>query len=194
VSSLDSGYQDKEIYAESSWQYSALTRFDGRIASLHRSYANLAAMNFSAMTTELSVSYDYSAKTRLTLDLWNRPYGVTDPTVLYAIGTGAKLGARWQATAKTRLSLLASNEAQRYHASHMAQGPSNTNLKQLRVGGSIDYAATRAIRFYVDGFRDQLRRGTLGADVAQNVFRLGVEYTYENMPGVAERTLLGGGR
>ncbi|TXT40172.1 MAG: hypothetical protein FD135_1566 [Comamonadaceae bacterium] len=194
VSSLDSGYQDKEVYAESSWQYSALTRFDGRIASLHRSYVNLSAMNFSAMTTELKVRYDYSAKTRLTLDLWSRPYGVTDPAVLYAIGAGARLGARWQATAKTRLSLQASNEAQRYHSSYMALGPFNTELNQRRMGGSIDYAATRAIRFYVDGFREQLRRGALGADIAQNVFRLGFEYTYENMPGVAERNLFGGWR
>jgi hypothetical protein len=186
--SLDSGYKDQMIYMESNWQYSALTRFSGRIASLQRTYPNLDAMNFSALTTEINVNHDYSVKTRLTLDLWNRPYGLTDPTVLYALGTGAQLGARWQASDKTRLSLLTSNEIQRYYASNLASGQSNAELNHRRLGGGIDYAVTREMRFYVDSFWDQLSRGTAGTDVAQNVFRIGIEYTYENMTGVAQRS------
>ena len=194
ISSLDSGFKDKEIYAQTNWQYSVLTGFGGRIASLQRAYANLDTMNFSALTTELNVNHEFSPKTRVTLDVWKRPYGITDPATLYALGTGAQLGTRWQASAKTRISLQASNETQRYYASNLALGQSNAELTRRRLGGGVDYEITRGVRLYADGYRDQLSRGTLGADIEQNVFRIGLEYTYENMPGVAERANLGGKR
>ena len=194
VSSLDDGYQDKELYAESTWQYSALTRFDGRLAALQRRYKHLEAMNFSAMTTELRVGYDYSAKTKLTLDIWRRPNNVTDATALYAMGTGVRLGARWQATPKTRLFLQASHEAQHYEASPLAVGQFSKEWQQRRLELGLDYAVTRSLHFYVDGMRDQLGRGASGADVAQNVLRFGLVYTYENMPGMAARFPLEGWR
>ena len=191
IATLDRGYVDTEIYAETDWQYSVMTRFSGRLASLTRRYDTLGAKNFSALTTELHALHDYSPLTRLTLDVWSRPYGLTDPTILYTTALGAQLGVRWQATAKTRVSVQAINELQRYQYAALAAGQTNPELNRVRLGGGLVYALSRDVRVYADGYHERINRGTLGADIAQTFVRAGVEYTFENIDGLAKRSGFG---
>ncbi len=191
IALLDSRYQDNELYLESDWQYSVFTRLSGRVAALKRSYDSLEGKSFSALTTELRVLYDYSSLTRLTLELWNRPYGTTDRTTLYTIATGVQAAVRWQATPKTRFTAQATNELQRYQSIALQPGQSNPELNRVRLGGGFVYAVTKDVSMYVDGFREHLNRGNLGPNIVQNTLRAGLEYTFENTTGVAQRTGLG---
>ncbi|MEY2954243.1 MAG: hypothetical protein RLZZ401_2330, partial [Pseudomonadota bacterium] len=114
VATLDSAFRDSEAYASGEWQYSVLSRVSGRLGYLRRAYQTLDTRNFSVVTTEVQASYDYSPLTRFTAEIWNRPFGTTDLSSLYAIVTGVQLGVRWYATPKTRVNLLVTDELQRY--------------------------------------------------------------------------------
>ena len=191
VANLDSGYRDNELYAEADWQYSVFTRLGGRVSALNRKYDSLTTKNFSALTTEFRAIYEHSPLTRLTLEYWSRPYGTTDRTTLYTLVTGAQLGVRWQATPKTRVSALLTSEQQKYQYLALDPGQANPQLHRVRWGGGVVYAISRDVRAYVDGFREHLDRGSLGAGISQNLLRVGIEYTYENITGLAQRTGLG---
>ena len=188
AASLDTSYQDNEIYLASDWQYSVLTRFIGRIALLQRAYATLNTKNFSALTTELQVVHDYSPKTRLTLGFWSKPYEITDATALYTLGTGAQVSAQWQVSEKTHLAVQASKELQRNQYANPDLGKLNPEISRIRLGGGVIYAVTRDLRLYVDGFRDRMDQGVFGSDIIQNTMRAGLEYTFENIAGAAKRT------
>lgn len=63
---------------------------------------------------ELLATYDYSPLTRFTASIWNRPRsGFPDVNPLYTIDPG-RGSDRWAATPKTRLTLQAAEELQRY--------------------------------------------------------------------------------
>lgn len=191
VTLLDSAYQDNELYLESDWQYSVFTRLSGRVAALKRRYNALGSKDFSALTTEMRVLYDYSPMTRLTLEAWSRPYGTTDRATLYTLVKGVQLNARWQASAKTRITAQVTQELQRYQYADLQPGQNNPELSRVRWGGGVVYAITRDVSVYADGFRERLDRGTLGAGISQTSVRAGIEYTFENITGLAQRTGLG---
>lgn len=191
AATIDRGYVDNELYVDADWQYSVMTRFSGRVATLARRYDTLGAKNFSAWTTEMHVLHDHSPLTQLSLDLWSRPYGLTDPSILYITATGVQIGARWQATAKTRLTLQATTEQQRYQNAFLAAGQANAVVNRARLGGGLVYAPTRDVRLYFDAFHERLDRGALGANIAQSLVRAGVEYTFENLTGIAQKTGFG---
>jgi len=191
ASTLDTGFADTELYLDGDWQYSVMTRFSGRVAAQRRAYDNLGQKNFSVLTTDLRVLHDHSPLTRFTLELWNRPYGLTDPLTLYMITTGAQLGVRWQGTPKTRVNLSLAKEQQTYQYASLGPGQSNPKLDRTRLGGGVVYAWTPSVRVYVDGYRERLDRGILGAGIHQTFVRAGLEYTFENISGLAQRTGLG---
>ncbi len=191
ATTLDTGFADTELYLDGDWQYSVMTRFSGRVAAQKRAYDNLGQKNFSVLTTDLRVLHDYSPLTRFTLEVWNRPYGLTDPLTLYMITTGGQLGVRWQGTPKTRVNLSFAKEQQTYQYATLGPGQSNPKLDRTRIGGGVVYAWTPSVRIYVDGYRERLDRGNLGAGISQTFVRAGVEYTFENVSGLAQRTGLG---
>ena len=185
---LDVRYRDNELYIDSEWQYSILTRFSGRISVLNRNYVRLIEKDFSAVTTEIRVNHEYSPKTRFNMEIWNRPYGTTDRSTLYTLTTGFQAGVNWQVTPKTRLSFQANTEIQRYQSVVLSPGQSNPKLNRTRWGGGLVYSLERDIRIYFDFLRDRLDRGSLGASIDQNTLKLGIEYSFENSQGMAQRT------
>jgi hypothetical protein len=189
ITLLDTRYRDTEAYVEADWVYSALTRVTGRIAALKRQYNLLNDKSFSVLPLELQILRDYSPMTKFTLDLWSRPYGAYDRATLYTIAQGAQIGVRWLPTVKTRFALQVTNE---YSSNQSAvANQSNAKLKRVRVGGNMVHALTRNTSLFVDGFTEHLDRGVLGAGIQQNTVRVGLEYTFENMSGMALRNGLG---
>jgi hypothetical protein len=191
---LDSRYKDREIYVDSDWQYSNFTRFSGRVSALNRHYSRLDEKDFTALTTEIKVNHDYSSKTRFNMEIWSRPYGTTDRATLYTLATGVQTGIVWQATAKTRGTLQASKELQRYQSVILDPGQSNPKLSRIRWGAGVVYAIERDISLYIDFFRDRLDRGSLGSTIDQNTVKAGIEYSFENSRGLAQRTGFGARR
>ncbi|MBK6648997.1 MAG: hypothetical protein IPG42_04360 [Betaproteobacteria bacterium] len=191
IALLDSGYRDRELYLSTDWQYSVMSRVGGRLGYVHRNYSVLGSRNFSVLNAELLATYDYSPLTRFTASIWNRPVGTTDVNTLYTINTGGQLGVRWAATPKTRLTLQAAEELQRYQSTVLGSSVSNPELRRTRLGGSVVHAFTPDIRVYAEGFREKLDRGSLGSAINQTSIRLGLEYTYESLRDGALRTGLG---
>lgn len=191
TATLDNFFRDNEIYFQTDWKYSEKTRFSGRVASLRRGYGTLPALDFSATTVEFAVDHDYSPKTKFEVLVWNRPTGSTNPAILYAMTEGAQLALRWQATVKTRLSLKLARELERYQTTSAWSGPENPVSGRVRFGAGAVYAFSRDFSLYMDGFRDELNRGGLGPGISQNTVRAGLEYTFENQPGLAVRSGLG---
>ena len=188
---LDSRYVDEQLYLESDWQYSVKTRFSGRIAALRRQYETLQTKNFNALNMELRAVQDYSPKTRLTAEVWSRPIGLTDPTILYIIASGAQLSARWQVTPKSRVSVFALDERQSYNYALQSAGASSSVYNRVRTGAGYVYALSRDLRLYTDAYAERLDRGVAGPPINQLYLRAGVEYTMENSDGLAQRVGFG---
>jgi hypothetical protein len=129
--------------------------------------------------------------TRLTAEIWNRPYGSTDPSALYTVNTGAQIGLRWFATPKARITVQAAEELQRYKSSSLGINANNPDMKRTRLGAGMVYAYTKDFRLYAEGFKERQNRGSLGSAINQSSLRVGMEYTYENLPGAVQRTPLG---
>lgn len=191
IATLDNHFRDDELYLESVWAYSVMTQFSGRVSALHRSYNVLASRDFSAMPIELSVVHNYSPLTKLTLEAWNRYYGGLDAATLYSRATGAQLGVRWQASVKTRVSAQLLQESLRNQSVTLQTGVVNPEFNRMRWGGGVVYALTPETRVYADGFKERYTRGAFGPDILQNTLRVGLEYTFENIPNIAMRNGLG---
>ena len=194
IATADSRYRDDELYLEADWQYSVLTRFGARVARLERTYDALKNLNLSTTTSEASVVHEYSPKTRFTLNFWNRPSGSSDPATLYTTVTGGQAAVRWQTTEKTRLSVQYGSEMEKYKTTTAWVGQPDPELKRTRLGASLVYAVTRDIAFYVEGFNDDLNRGSVGSGISQRTLRTGLEYTFEGVPGLAQKAGLGARR
>ena len=67
-------------------------------------------------------------------------------------------------------------------------------MNRTRWGGGLVYSIERDVRVYFDFLRDRLDRGSLGAPIDQNTVKLGIEYSFENSQGMAQRTGLAGRR
>ena len=52
----------------------------------------------------------------------------------------------------------------------------------------MSYTPTRGLRLFIDGFRETRKRSPDLAGIDQTVVRMGLEYTYENIDGAAQRT------
>jgi hypothetical protein len=191
---LDDEYRDDELYFETDWQYSTKTRFGGRIAALRREYASLSALNFSAATATATLDHDYSPKTKVRFEAWRRPSDATNASTLYSLIHGSQLSFRWQATPKARLSMQVAKERDRYQTTLSFAGPSNPVLSRVRWGAGFTYAVSRDLSLNVDGSTEELTRGDLGAAISQYTLLVGVEYTFENISGLARRAGLGARR
>lgn len=191
---LDTGYLDTELYLDGDWRYSSFTRFVGRFAVQKRSFDHLKQKDFSVLSTYLNALYQYSPLTRVSLEVWNRPFGVTEANALYSISTGGQLGVRWQGTPKTRVDLLVAKERNTYEFVANAAGLTAPKTDRTRMGGSVVYALTPSTRVYADGFRERQDRGALGAPISINSLRIGLEYTYENLTDAAVRAGFGSRR
>lgn len=191
---LDTGYVDSELYLDGDWRYSSFTRFTGRFALQKRSFDNFNQKNFSVFTTYLNTLYQYSPLTRVSLEIWNRPFGVTEANALYSISTGGQLGVRWQGTPKTRVEASIARERNTYEFVANAAGLTAPKTERTRFGGSVVYALTPGVRVYADGFRERQDRGALGAPISVNSLRIGLEYTFENLTDAAVRAGFGSRR
>ncbi|MDD0837171.1 hypothetical protein PSQ40_01175 [Curvibacter sp. HBC61] len=191
VAVLDDRYRDQLSFVEVDWVYSPLTRLGGRLGHLQRSYQNLGPNNFSLMVGNLSAGYQFSPMSRVDVEWFRQVYDSATPSTLYYLASGVRLGLGWRWTELTRLRLLANHERQQNQPGQLGGLPSQPDNLRTRLGASLDYSLARGWRAYVEGSRDRFVSVNGGAAIAQNVVRLGLEYTYESLAGTAERGRLG---
>lgn len=188
-----SGYREQEVYVDALWEVSPFTRMTLRAAPLQRSYDGVAEKNFNELATDLQLRYTYSPKTNVTLDWSDRPTDSTDASALFTRVNRLQWGAQWRPSPITQFALTLSQERQNNQAV-AGSTALNPEVRRYRLGAGFVYAASRDVRLYVDGFTDRTERASLGPDILQNTVRVGVEYTFENIPDASKRVGLGGRR
>jgi hypothetical protein len=190
IANLDSGYRETEYFLDSEWVYSVKTKGSLRVGMIERKYETLSTQNTQLVNLLGRTTYQYSPKTRLDLQIYERPFSIIDPNTLFITARGGRFDASWQATPKTTLGLFVTRENVLFkNSSNAAAGtPDNRAESVWRPGLRLDYAATRGVRFFVDGFRETRKRSPDLAGIEQTVVRMGLEYTYENIDGAAQRS------
>ena len=191
AASLDTRYTDRQGFVDVDWAYSALTHVRARLATLSRSYATLTQSDFSRPLGGLGLSYDYSAKTRFDAG-WSRQVNDSSTAgVLYYLADAFQASVAWRWSEVTRLRLLASHARQHNQpadgAGAVATLPDNF---VSHLGASVDYALTRGWALYAEGSRDRFTTAGGGTAIDQNVFRVGLQYNYESVPGTSTRARL----
>ncbi|QDL53403.1 hypothetical protein [Rhodoferax aquaticus] len=187
------GYRAQEVYLDALWQYSPLTRVSVRMAPIERRYDGLVGKNFTELATQAQLRYTPSPLTNWTLDWSDQPTDTTDTAALYTRVNRLQWGAQWRPSAKTQVVMSLSQERQNNQTA-LASAAASPEFKRYRFGLGVVYAATPDVRVYVDGSTDRTERGAALADILQNTLRVGVEYTFENLPDLAQRVGLGGRR
>jgi hypothetical protein len=193
ASSLGARYRAESAYLEATWQYSPFTRLTAKLEPIQRNYAYLESKSYSEIGSELHIRHNYSPKTSFTADWSQRPSDMTDSSALYTMVNRIEWGAQWRASSDTQIVLAWSQERQ---LNQLAWGSNaaNPELRRERAGLGLIFAASRDVRLYLDGYTDHTRRSDNSADFFQNTLRLGVEYTFENMPNLARKAGMGARR
>lgn len=187
ILAFDSGYTDTELFADTAWRYTENTILIGHLGTLTRRFATLSDRNSRLLSAELGIDWHYSTKTTFYGRLWNRPQAnVEADSRLYVVTTGAQGRAVWQATPKTRVSLLASLESQRSQnfASTQISTPTGGNDRLLRLGLRYDFDITRRLAFRVDAMREQtMSRSGGDVDYRRSTVQASLNYTFDNITG-----------
>ena len=186
VASLDERYSDRQRFVDMTWVYSPFTTAALRLNWLDRSYNTLQQSDFQHLLGHARVAYQYSPKTRFDVEWVRQIYDSTTPNVLYYLSTAMRASVGWRFSEFTRFRLIGSHEQQQNRPGfNAAAGLPDTHIN--RLGGSIDYSVAPGWRLYADGLRDRLTTVGGGSTVRNNVLRVGLEYTYENVAGAADR-------
>lgn len=188
-SDLDSRNSDAMLFIDARWRYSPLTELSGRLVQTRRSYENLHDRDFSQLGGELRLSYQLSSALRLGLDLWNMPRESTQTDVLYYVGKGGRVQANWQYSPLLRLQLFAGHEQQSNALTGVATNNNDLSIAR-REGGRLVYQLNPSLFFTLEGARERIERSAR-PDIRQHWLRAGLEYRYENLSGLLEKSGFG---
>lgn len=187
ILTFDSGYTDTELFADTAWRYTENTILTGHLGSIARHFTVLTDRDSRLLSAELGIDWHYSAKTTFYGRIWNRPQVNEEAdSRLYVITRGAQGRAVWQATPKTRVSLLASLESQRSQSFFTSQisTPTSGNDRLLRLGLRYDYDITRRLAFRLDAVREQtMSRSGGDVDYRRSTVQASLNYTFDNISG-----------
>lgn len=180
--------RNTDLFADMVWNISPLTQMGGRVASRQRK-DNLDLQGTSRSTVyRLWASHSISPMWRVDAQWWHQPIEVTDPAVASSSLQGSAMGVSWTPSHKltTVLQYQRDRQSDTLLPGRSAGDPLNprTQRTQLRVQYQLD----SGLNLFAEAAREQrTRRNTDQAH--QSVFRLGVDYTYENLTGAAARNV-----
>src|SRR5450830_1575407 len=187
VADFDSGYTDTEFFTDAAWRYTENTVFIAHIGSIARHFNTLPNRDSRLVSGELGIDWHYSAKTTFYGRIWDRPQANDEAdSRLYVITRGIQGRAVWQATPKTRVSLLASLESQKSQnfATSQISTPTSGDDQLLRLGFRYDYDITRRLALRVDAMREQTTSKSGGnIDYRRSTVQVSLNYTFDNVTG-----------
>jgi hypothetical protein len=188
IATMDNRYSDTEAYVEADWKYSVKTSLFAHIGMLDRKYENLTDRNQRLFSALVHGTYLYSPKLRLDMQLWDAPYSISDQTVLYVVAQGLRLDAIWDYSEKTQFRLFGMTQrADNHLLASVASGTTAPSAQTTRTGVTINYNADRDFRLFFSGFYERLHQDDGFPGLSQGVLKLGLEYTFENIAGSANR-------
>lgn len=186
ISLLGKSYRENEAYLDAEWHYSIKTATSLHLGYIRRDYPELEQRNTRFYNAIWRGVYYYSPQLRLDLQLFDRPFNIVDPTILYVVTRGVRTDLSWDWSDKTRLNasaLLQKNDQQLV----VSQNGATQNEKLQRFGLGFSYKIERGFRLFADSFFEKTVRDISNLTLRQNVIRVGLEYTFENIPGSAAK-------
>ena len=170
-SDLDDAYSDRELFAETYWQYSVKTGLYTRLGWLSREYETISGRDTNLLHLDTQAIWQYSPKTELRLGLWQRPFNNDeDPNITYSSLRGFGLSAGWQPSPKLALSLYGSYELQ----DDTQTSGEKVNSTRTRLGPRLAWKAHPNISVIVDGYQTRKSGDIPSNNYKQAVVRLGV--------------------
>ncbi|MBC3876868.1 hypothetical protein H8K38_03495 [Undibacterium sp. FT79W] len=190
VRDLDKKYKETELYLDGEWRYSIKTITSAHLGLIRRRYDVLHERDTRLFNAIWRGTYHYSTMLRLDLQLFDRPFTIVDPSILYVVSKGARVDALWKWSDKTNVnfSALLQNSDQEL-IPRLVRPDNNSSRKEKlqRIGVGASYQFERGFRLLFDSFYEKTDRVADDIKLRQGVVRLGIEYTFENLPGSAAR-------
>lgn len=189
ITDFDSGYTDSEIFLDTAWRYTENTIFIGHLGTISRKFNTHEERNSKLLSTELGVDWHYTFKSTFYGRIWHSPQSnVEADSRLYVVNTGIQGRNVWQATPKSRVTLLLSLESQKFDSFSTLNGTttllgtgSGTD-KLLRTGIRYDYDITRRLAFRADFQREQTMSSG-GVDYTRSYLQFSLNYSFDNITG-----------
>lgn len=190
IADLDKAYKESEVFIDAEWRYSSKSVTSAHLGVIKRQYDVLTERNTNLSNILWRGTYHYSPKLRLDLQLWDRPFTIVDRTVVYVLSKAMRFDAQWKYSDKSQMNfstlLQNSDNVLVPRLASLADGTSRKE-KLLRIGLGGGYEFERGFRLVLDSFYEKVQRESDGVNLKQAVIKLGLEYTYENLPGSNSR-------
>lgn len=180
-------YRDINTYADFLWIYSVKTRVAGRIAFRQREYNVANEIDKTLTETRLTITHVLSPKTRLDLQLYRQPLDSTAVGTLYTVAKGVNLRAAWTYSPQTTVIVQAQRENKNDVLSLTNPGGLGDDIRAVNLGLRVQHVLTRGVSVYASADHERLERSRRG-QASQTVFRVGVDYSFENISGAQART------
>jgi len=186
----DTQFKETELYLDGEWQYSAKTTTSAHLGTVRRRYSTFSNLDTNLTNVIIRGTYRYTPQLRLDAQIYDQPFPIVDPTILYVVSKGIRLDALWLYSDKLQFnaSAVVQNSSQVYIPGIAL---ANGNLSQVdrmkRIGFGASYQLDRGFRLFADSFFEKDRGDVATLNVNQSVIKIGFEYTYENLPGSAAR-------
>lgn len=190
VRDLDKKYKETELYLDGEWRYSIKTITSAHLGLIRRRYDVLNERDTRLFNAIWRGTYHYSRMLRLDLQLFDRPFTIVDPSILYVVSKGARVDALWKWSDKTNVNfsaLLQNSDQELIPRLIRPDNNSSRKEKLQRIGVGASYQFERGFRLLFDSFYEKTDRAADDIKLRQGVVRLGIEYTFENLPGSAAR-------
>ncbi len=179
--------RNTDVFLELLWVYSIKTQATLRLTSRQRRYANDDTSSPRLALYRLAVAHTLSPMLRVDAQLWRQPVQTSETAIAYSIARGSGLGLTYTPSPKATFALQWQKESQRDEL--FADAPSQvlSNPDASRLSLRAQYNVTRGVNLFLEAGREsRVRRATQTAH--QNVWRVGLEYSFENLPGADQRT------
>lgn len=179
--------RNTDAFLELLWVYSIKTQATLRLTSRQRRYANDDTSTPRLTLYRLAVAHTLSPVLRVDAQLWRQPVQTSETAIAYSIARGSGLGLTYTPSPKVSFALQWQKESQRdeLFANAPAQVPNNPDASRLSL--RAQYTVTRGVNLFLEAGREKrVHRATQTAH--QNAWRVGLEYSFENLPGADQRT------
>ncbi|HEX5785258.1 MAG TPA: hypothetical protein VFY35_11055 [Burkholderiaceae bacterium] len=178
--------RNTDWFADAVWVISPLTQVGGRVASRLRR-DNLGTPDAGRTTLyRLWAGYALSPMWRADGQWWHQPIDVTDPTVASSSLQGSSIGVTWTPSHKLTAALQLQRDRQSDRLLPGAGVGSPLNARSQRSLLRVQYQLDSGLNLFAEAAREQRTRRA-DDKAHQSVFRLGVDYTYENLSGATTR-------
>jgi len=143
---IDNGFNDSSISLTLRTRPTRKTTLEGWVGYTLRSYSNLSSKNYDGYTGRLKHIWSVSHKVQVVSTVWGDFDPVDDGYSNQIVKTGLNLIPTWSMTEKIALQGLASYEIRDY-SNFNANTASSREDAKYTIGGSLNYAMYRSLRF-----------------------------------------------